>query len=76
MVRFRGTGVLHLPSNKVNQRRDVNFHVVLSSAMEGVILCASLRSIIGIRGLRVLGFRLERLGSTNLNCGQRTLCCR
>lgn len=50
-------------------KEDGNFHVVLSSAMEEVILRASLRSIIGIRGLCVLGFRLERLRSTNLNCG-------
>ena len=69
MVRLQGTGVLHLPSNKVNQRRDGNFHVVLSSAMEEMILRASLRSIIGIRGLCVLGFGLERRRSTNLNCG-------
>ena len=59
--------ICHL--TRSTREEDGNFHVVLSSAMEEVIFRASLRSIIGIRGLCVLEFRLERLRSTNLNCG-------
>ena len=49
MVRFR-TGVLHLPSNKVDRRRDDKFNVLLRSAMENVALRDIIGSIIGIRG--------------------------
>lgn len=50
MVRFR-TGVLHLPSNKVERIRDDVVHVLLRSAVEEEALRGTIRSIIGMKGL-------------------------
>lgn len=45
MVRFR-TGVLHLPSNTVDQIRDDEVHVLLRSTVEKEALRDTIRSII------------------------------
>lgn len=55
MVRFQGTGVLHLPSNKVDRKGDDRVYVFFSvaivvfrSVIEEVDLREDLRSTIGI----------------------------
>ncbi len=48
MVRLQGTGVLLLPSNNVDRKRDHRGHVVVRYTRKEVALRDGVRSIIGI----------------------------